>query len=139
MIFLLFTGISLFIPSQVNISRAINLGSSTDSVMLLIKDTSHWAAWYPGYDTMKAKGTSVNFTSVEKNKLIAEFKSQKSKTISATWQVIPYQHTDSITLHWIMQFKLKWYPWEKFGSLLYEKAYGTQMERGLNNLRDVSH
>jgi hypothetical protein len=138
MIFLLFTGISLFIPSQVNISRAINLASEADSVMLLIKDTAQWSSWYPGYDTMRAKGTTVNFSLVEKNKLTAEFKSQKSKTISSTWQVIPYEHTDSITLHWNMLFKLKWYPWEKFGSLLYEKAYGTQMETGLNNLKEVS-
>lgn len=138
MIFLLFTCISLFIPSQVNISRAVNLASNTDSVMQLLKDTSRWAGWYPGYDTMRAKGTSVNFSLVEKNKLTAEFKNQKSKTISSTWQVIPYEHTDSITLHWNMQFRLKWYPWEKFGSLLYEKAYGTQMERGLENLKSIT-
>jgi hypothetical protein len=138
MIFLLFTGISLFIPSQVNISRAINLGSDADSVMRLIKDTTQWNSWYPGYDTMKAKGTTINFSVIEKNKLTAEFKNQQSKTISSTWHVIPYEHTDSITLHWNMQFKLKWYPWEKFGSLLYEKAYGTQMETGLNNLKAVS-
>lgn len=138
MIFLLFTGISLFIPSQVNISRAINLDSSADSIMMLIKDTTQWPAWYPGYDTMKAKGTTIKFSVIEKNKLTAEFKNQKSKSISSTWQVIPYEHTDSITLHWNMQFKLKWYPWEKFGSLLYEKAYGTQMERGLNSIESLS-
>jgi hypothetical protein len=34
-----------------------------------------------------------------------------------------------------MQFKLRWYPWEKFASLLFEKQYGTQMEAGLNKLK----
>jgi ribosome-associated toxin RatA of RatAB toxin-antitoxin module len=137
MIFLLFTGISLFIPSQVNISRAINLAAKADSVLQLVKDTNRWIDWYPGYDTMRSKGTSVNFIAVEANKIAAEFKGRQSKTISSTWQVIPYEHMDSITLHWNMQFNLKWYPWEKFGSLLYEKAYGTQMETGLNNLKAI--
>lgn len=138
MIFLLFTGISLFIPSQVNISRAVNLSVNKDSLLQLIKDTNHWASWYPGYDTLRALGTSINFTSVENNKLTAEFKGQKSKTISSAWQVIPYSTTDSVTLQWYLQFRLRWYPWEKFGSLLYEKVYGEQMERGLNNLRAIS-
>lgn len=138
MIFLLFTGISLFIPSQVNISRAINLASNSDSVMQLIKDTNRWADWYPGYDTMKAKGTFIDFSVIEKNRVTAEFKNQGSKTISSAWKVIPYEHTDSITLHWNMQFRLKWYPWEKLGSLLYDKAYGTQMERGLSAIKSLS-
>jgi hypothetical protein len=34
-----------------------------------------------------------------------------------------------------MDFKLRWYPWEKFSSLLLEKRYGPVMEQGLAKLK----
>jgi hypothetical protein len=34
-----------------------------------------------------------------------------------------------------MDFRLSWYPWEKFSSLFYEKTYGTMMETGLLNFK----
>jgi hypothetical protein len=32
---------------------------------------------------------------------------------------------------------VKWYPWEKFQTLLNEKVLGAKMEMELGNLRDV--
>jgi hypothetical protein len=136
MIFLLFTGISLFIPSNVNISRAVNISAHKDSVLALIGDTSAWPLWYPGFDTLQAQGTSISFLPAAANKISVEFKTDNTRPIHSTWQVIPA--TDSITLQWYMHFKLRWYPWEKFGSLLYDRAYGQPMERGLNNLKTIS-
>jgi hypothetical protein len=37
-----------------------------------------------------------------------------------------------------MDFRLRWYPWEKFSSLLFEKSYGLTMEKGLNNIKKLS-
>lgn len=140
MIFLLFTGISLFFPSQVNISRAINLASNKETVLKLIKDTSNWGRWYPGFDTLRSKGTEIRITSSTDSSVSAEFSNvHAKKTIQSTWQVLPYAQSDSITLHWYLHFKLRWYPWEKFGSLLYEKSYGQQMERALSNLKYISN
>jgi hypothetical protein len=34
-----------------------------------------------------------------------------------------------------MDFHLRWYPWEKFASLLLEKSYGPRMEQGLATLK----
>jgi hypothetical protein len=34
-----------------------------------------------------------------------------------------------------MDFRLRWYPWQKFGSLLYEDTYGTMMQQGLQKLK----
>jgi hypothetical protein len=135
MIFLLFTGMSLFIPSNVNISRAINLAAKKDSVLQFIRDTTKWAQWYPGFDTLQAQGTAISFLTADINKVNVEFRKDRSRPINSTWQVIPYTTTDSITVQWYMHFKLRWYPWEKFGSLLYDRAYGQQMEQGLNNLK----
>jgi hypothetical protein len=35
-----------------------------------------------------------------------------------------------------MDFKLPWYPWQKFGSLFYENTYGQMMQNGLANSKN---
>jgi hypothetical protein len=136
MIFLLFTGMSLFIPSHVRISRAVNLASTPEKIMAELNDTSQWRNWYPGFDEMKKAGTVISLIEKKENEISAEFNSPGKKVITSTWQAIPYTQSDSVTLQWYLHFKLRWYPWEKFGSLLYEKSYGQQMEAGLQNLKD---
>ena len=139
MIFLLFTGISLFIPSTVNISRAVNLSGKANNILVFIKDTSTWEQWYPGFDTLISKGTTIKIKSSTDSSITAEFSNDKAKKIiSSTWQIFPYYGSDSLTLQWSMHFKLRWYPWEKLGSLLYEKSYGQNMERALNNLKQIA-
>ena len=81
-------------------------------------------------------GTNISITEKKENEISVEFNSLNKKTITSTWQAIPYTQSDSVTLQWYLHFKLRWYPWEKFGSLLYEKSYGQQMETGLQNLKN---
>lgn len=38
-----------------------------------------------------------------------------------------------------MDFHLSWYPWQKFGSLLYESTYGAMMEKGLTNIKTLTN
>jgi hypothetical protein len=52
-LFLLITGISLFIPSHVIISKAINIKSGKDSVMAQLSNAANWKNWQPGMDTSK--------------------------------------------------------------------------------------
>ena len=52
LLFLIVTGISLFIPSHVRISRAVNVASSVDSVLQQVDDLNKWKSWYPGFDTL---------------------------------------------------------------------------------------
>ena len=60
------------------------------------------------------------------------------RPIISVLKVIRHQEGDSSTLQWYMDFKLRWYPWEKFKSLFFENIYGFQMERGLENLKQLS-
>jgi hypothetical protein len=57
------------------------------------------------------------------------------ETLLSSWELHRYASTDSVTLQWYMDFHNKWYPWEKFRSLFYEKTYGSMMETGLKNLK----
>lgn len=42
----------------------------------------------------------------------------------------------SVTVvQWYFDFTFKWYPWEKFSSIIYDKQLGPQMEQSLLNLK----
>lgn len=89
-LFLVVFGISLFIPSHIRISRAVNIKSSADSVLNQISDMNKWKEWYPGFDTMriepisskegrlvsaKLSSTSISIISNKLGEVKAEFKS----------------------------------------------------------------
>lgn len=152
LLFIIVTTISLFIPSHVRISRAVNM-SFASGVLQEVDDIAKWKYWYPGFDTLKVEtlqtkdgklisvkipGTVISIKSEAKDEVVATFKSGNKNPITSGWKTVGYSHTDSLTVQWYLDFRLRWYPWEKFTSLLYEKTYGIQMEAGLNNLKKMA-
>ena len=151
--FLLATAFSLMIPSHVRISKAINIKGDKDSIMARISHAERWREWYPGMDSVqlfyeegKIKGVVINqkdaskpaymiITKTEADEVDAQFNGRKLKPVMNVWKTIKYPTTDSITVQWYMDFHLRWYPWEKFASLLLEKSYAPVMENGLKNLK----
>jgi hypothetical protein len=150
-LFLLLTGISLFIPSHIRISRAIQIERSKGLVSSPINDPAQWSNWYPGADSaeviyrnglavgidLKKKGSKILLSGTKKNnEITASVVGSGTKTVNMGWTFIS-PADNSVTLQWYMDFHLKWYPWEKFSSLLYEKTYGVKMEEGLKNLKTL--
>jgi len=154
LIFLLFTAISLFIPSHIRISKATDISNTKEAVMDYISNPVKWKEWYPGADSLplffvdgKTKGimldsiTKAALTITEKNdsSVIATNTGPGVKRQLVTgWKIIPGQNENMVTVQWYMDFKFRWYPWEKFSSLFYENIYGTEMEKGLANLKRVA-
>ncbi len=139
-LFLLLTGISLFIPSNIRISRAINI-KEKDILFALIADTGKWHRWHPAYqNTSNGLLNKIIITPLITNdSLIAmQLNLAGKNSIISSWQVYHYFPGDSLTLQWYMDFNLKWYPWQKFSSLLYEERYGIMMQNGLTNLKEIS-
>jgi hypothetical protein len=149
--FLLITGISLFFPSHIRISKAINIGTGRDSLFSNIAGIQKWKNWYPGFDTLplldpmiidgnivaaKTKGISITLTTISDSLVVAEFRDNSGKPIMQSWKTFPHPAGDSVILQSYMDFYLRWYPWEKFSSLLFEKRYAPQIEQGLTNLKN---
>ncbi len=136
--FLLFTLISLMVPSQVRISKAINIGAPKNGIQTAIKNTNLWHNWHPGYaKSLSSTAQLPQIKPVLQNDSLIEMNLiyRSGKTIKNGWQLYQHSGTDSITLQWYMDFNLKWYPWQKFGSLFYENTYGAMMQQGLTNLK----
>ena len=141
---LLFTGISLLFPSHVRISKAIDIQTRRDSLLMQIADATKWRNWYPGADTLpllfiegKVKGieTGHNQGLIIKEVNDSAVLTTHPKRGESGWNFFPGRSPNSFTVQWYMDFKLRWYPWEKFSSLLLEKRYGPMMEQGLDRLK----
>ena len=149
-LFLLITGFSLFIPSTVRISRATSIMAPKEVVMEQVAEPVNWKNWFPLagpskplyvngevkgiiMDTVKQRGllmTGRNDTAVW-----AINAGPKARNITSGWNIHQGNTQGDITIQWWMDFKLHWYPWEKFASLLFEKQYGPHMEEGLGRLK----
>jgi hypothetical protein len=152
---LLITGISLFFPSHIRVSKAINVKTGKNVIMEQISDASRWKNWYPGADSAKPfyvqgeiKGlvfddkdslhpVYIAISGEKENEITAQFISKKLNPVINVWRIITYPGIDSVTIQWYMDFHLRWYPWEKFSSLVLEKSFGSKMEQGLTNLKNL--
>ncbi len=148
-LFLLLTAFSFFIPSQVRITRALQINAAPEAVMKQIEDPTAWKAWFPGTDTSRLyyeNGQVLGIIMNEKQNrlirivqreplhLVAEYKGIKQKKVITGW-VIHQDPNNKVTVEWYMDMSLRWYPWEKFSSILFEKQYGPQIEQGLDRLK----
>jgi hypothetical protein len=129
---LLITGISLLFPSHVRISKAIDISTQTNLVMSQLKDTINWKNWYPGADSAEVLPVIISVTDTT---VLASSTIVKGRKGISGWNVFQAAIPNTVTVQWYMDFHLRWYPWEKFGSLLLEKRYGPMMERGLQRLK----
>ncbi len=152
-LFLIITAISLLIPSHVRISRATNIHAGSDLVWSKIDDMQRWKQWNPFFmevppseikysdvkdgepSTMKVDKNVIYLKEKKQDERIFVMETKGNKKVMNGFKIISNSVSDSSTLQWYIDFNLRWYPWEKFASLLFEKSYGARIEEGLRNLK----
>lgn len=140
-LFLVVTGVSLFIPSSVRLSKAINLHGYRDSVMSLIRDTNQWKRWNPPFmgdsaGNLKARPNAVLIRSND-SEVVYQFLQPGKKPVISSWRIYHLPASDSLTLQWYLDLHSSWYPWQKLGTLLYEPTFGAMMQEGLTNVKNI--
>ena len=152
-LFIVIWGISLLVPSHVRISKAINVKSPEDRVWKYVDDMKTWKSWNPFFENtptesmifndsgdhagMQVKETTIKWLSKNAGERKIAIEREGRNPIYHGWKCMQIPGSDSTTIQWYLDFDLKWYPWEKFGSLLFERSYGPKMERGLINLKKM--
>jgi hypothetical protein len=127
---------SLLIPSEVRISRAVNLSRRAEMTARgMIEDTGLWKQWNPMFSRDSSSGDRKVMVSKAEGKDLRFSVNAGGRPFTSEFQFIGYPSGDSITLQWYSIFKLRPLPWERFESLLYEDTYGEVMQRGLQNLK----
>lgn len=150
---LIVTLFSLIIPSRVVISRSAEIEGSSDSVMVTIQRLETWQHWFPAIAANKQKLTSLNSNSksitwlyngnpskieVEEsqpNAIKFSYEDANNPKVENIISCFPVENKPNTSnVEWTAVTKLKWYPWEKFSGLFFEKVTGPGYEYGLAEL-----
>lgn len=137
---------SLLIPSKVRISRAVNIVAPKDSISDRVADLRTWAYWNDmviQQDSSRGKFDQHSYTG---EKLKIKLLTATADSVRTSWQHASSQPimsgfnlvqslSDTTVAQWYFDFNLKWYPWEKFGSIVFDQQLGPSMEKSLNNLK----
>lgn len=131
---ILITLFSLFFPSRVRISKAIDIHAGREIVLAQLQDTTNWKNWYPGADSATVLPV---INAITDSTVTATTITNTGRKGITGWNVMNTSYPGTVTVQWYMDFRLRWYPWEKFSGLLFEKRYGPVMEKGLENLKNI--
>lgn len=136
------TAFSSLLPSHITISRAIDISATAKDISAQITDLRKWPQWntyvnaFPPADFFadSIKNASLSVRRIfSDDQLVKTSWQQNQKSFPAAFRLIPQQSVT--TVQWYFEFTFKWYPWEKFGSIVYDKQLGPEMEQSLLNLK----
>lgn len=147
-LFVVVTLISLLFPSTVIVSRAININVPKDSIIYLLKDFNGWEKWISGMEQKSVKiisrteanlaGTKVLIDTTSSIYAIQSSWQNKRKKMTSVINVLNDSATQITIVQWQFVQQVKWYPWEKFGSMMNDKILGTMMELNLSRLKSIA-
>ncbi len=146
-LFGLATAMSLLLPSTVIVSRPIDLQVSPDSVYRYLMELENWENWLEHDENAKFvieqqakrityQNTHISMISSEPTKITTEWQVGEGRTMLGEFHLISHPNITVFTLQWQFTQKLNWYPWEKFASILSDKALGPYMEKSLLRLKE---
>ena len=145
---LFLTAFSLLFPPHLHIARNVNISSSQQKVFSVIDDLHTWIKWNKFVNDsvltdLKISSDGQTATSGQLDIFLQKdslggitilWKKHNGKQFSGGFKFLQL-HADNITVQWYFDFTFKWYPWEKFGSLVFDKQFQPVMEESLHNLK----
>lgn len=141
----LITGLSALFPSTVIVSRAMEVSALPSQIEKYTSNLKEWKYWMSDLkqnkvvwvgDTVKISTQSINLVSKNENSATFNWVAAGQRLYIVKIEWIPLQKGIYV-IHWSFEQHVKWYPWEKFQTLLNEKVLGYKMESELANLRDL--
>lgn len=146
-LFIVITLIGLLFPATVIVSRATDIVAPKDSIHAMIKDLNGWKHWVAGMNDSSVQlespvkgtlgNTTVVITNVTDSTVKTTWTNKEGNVQTATINLFKYPGRMETVVQWEFRQHLKWYPWERFGSMMNDKILGTMMETNLNNLKTL--
>jgi len=147
-LFAVVTFISLLFPTTVIVSRAVNVYVPKDSIVPLVKDFNGWKKWINGMEKESVKilsateanlaGTTVVIDTTGSVYSIHSSWQNKNKKMTSAINVLNDSASKITIVQWEFEQHIKWYPWEKFASMMNDKILGTMMESNLARLKSIA-
>ena len=147
LLFALLMFLAAFIPSKIRISRAIDINSPVNTITPFVSDLRKWSEWnIMVADSMIGKAVKTN-RSINAEKVRVEQLTGAADSVRFIWKQGKREVTGGLNLipakditivQFYYDFKLNWYPWEKFASITFDQQMGPVMEKSLGNLKNIS-
>jgi hypothetical protein len=142
LISILVTAIASLFPSMVITSRAVEVNATNAQIQHCVKDLAAWKGWMSDW---KDQSVMVQDSMIRVGTQTIQMLSSNDSTVLLKWEATgqaPYQvklewlplKEGTYVIHWSFEQHVKWYPWEKFQTLLNEKVLGAKMEEELQHL-----
>lgn len=154
------TLIGLVIPSSVKISRGIIVNADSIKVYNQLSDVKDWGQWMPWVTAdegalvqisavtnapgsyFKWKGLNlrnngtIRFISLTPNLITTKYELQGMNDCEGGFRLRSLPNNLSQTeVQWFMEYKLKWYPWERFYGIFLDHIIGPSLDKGLQELK----
>lgn len=140
--------ISLQFPSRVIVSRAISIHRSPSVIRQELTRLPDWPEWNAFLENRGGSGWKETDSLLTGNGLEVELLPESTAdTLLVNWREpgkpgmksgwVVHAGSDSTqsVLQWFFDIRVHWYPWEKFGSIIFDKQLGPVMEKSLGNLQ----
>jgi len=111
--------------------------ASPDNIMRLVRDTSGWKTWNRFYAGDKSSTVSMTILHDSTDKFVTGWTKSTGKSFNGTFTVTAAGQQNNV-VEWTLDFPLRWYPWERMASMLYEKQLGPEMESSLSELKKLA-
>ncbi len=145
-LFIVITLLSLLLPSQVRISRAIDINGKKERISAYLSDLNTWAEWNTfisdssmvftdSSSVLQMHALRIKLISSSLDSVRTEWLPAKAKKFQGNFDLI--QTENITTVQWYFDFHLEWYPWQKFQSIIFDKQMGPSMEASLLRFRDI--
>ncbi len=144
-LFIIISSMGILLPSTVLVSRAVNVNATKDAVLRYVNSIKQWSNWMDGMQQESVKissstyadlaGTKVVINFISDSLIIATWTTKKGNSQISSMRIIGDSLQKITVVQWQFEQKLKWYPWERLGSMMNDKIIGSMMEKNLNNLK----
>jgi hypothetical protein len=85
--------------------------------------------------TIQKGELTVKLIAIANDTIKTKWSNSNGRSINSIFIIMPADK-DSSYIQWKFNFHLNWYPWEKLGSMYYERQFGPVMEKSLFSLKD---
>ena len=159
-LFAVITIIGLFIPSSVKISRGIVINADSAKVYHELSDVKDWNKWLPWITSdsgalvqlspvtnqpgsfLKWKGLiyksagTITLLQINPDVITTLYQLKDMNDAEGGFRIRSTGTAKQDTeVQWFMEYKLKWYPWERFYGIFMDHIIGPAFDKGLEQLK----
>jgi polyketide cyclase/dehydrase/lipid transport protein len=156
-LFIVVTLISLLLPSEVKVSRAVVINAPENKIYDDVADLRNWKNWHPSFQADSivirystpsfGKGaycnivyhyqqTHLQITDADSSSIKFLTQLNGANNIENEINIIPVKELNSFQVEWSATTKLRWYPWDKFYGIFIDKLTAQGYQDALDDLKD---